>query len=410
MQHIELVEGEPNEIPSSKLPPDIAKNLYDNFSREISIDFPTVLNDNYILRSNNYVGQICIPDELSIRINPKVSVSNIFRMVDYAYDLHEFDLLEGSIDVKTIEDLFEILAFILARRIIDRIQKGLYCDYVEEEDHIPYVRGRIQIAQTIRANVQGSVNLWCEFEEHTDDLEDNRILMWTLHLLRNLSFKNQTVAAKIETAYRGLLGEITIEQKDAADCVDRIYNRLNEDYRSTHLLCKFFLDSIGPAFKKGDVGFISFTLLYMPTLFEKFVAKWLEENSPYLVTPKVPLNLDSNVFPAPQYIVDVVLQDHETSDVVGLLDTKYKLPVKKIDVKMAPQEFYRTVEFNDLNQVHAYAAELNTTKALLVYPSDRARKMWVKIKDICVKTIVFDITAPDLGESQFLSDLQAALR
>jgi len=107
--------------------------------------------------------------------------------------------------------------------------------------------------------MQGSVDLWCEFEEHTDDLEDNRILMWTLHRLRNLSFKNQTVADKIETAYRGLLGEITIEQKDAADCVDRIYNRLNEDYRSTHLLCKFFLDSIGPAFKKGDVGFVSYS-------------------------------------------------------------------------------------------------------------------------------------------------------
>jgi 5-methylcytosine-specific restriction enzyme subunit McrC len=257
--------------------------------------------------------------------------------------------------------------------------------------------------------MHGSVNLWCEFDEHTDDLKDNRILMWTLHRLRDLSFKNPTVGEKIETAYRGLLGAIALEPIDAADCVDRIYNRLNEDYRSIHMLCKFFLDSIGPAYKKGDIGFVPFTLLYMPTLFQKFVAKWLDEHAPYIAIAQVPLDLDSSVFPPPQYFVDVVLYDRESRDVVGLLDTKYKLPTKKTAAEPTNQELNRYVEFADLNQVVAYAAELGTTKALLVYPSHKERKIWVKVKDICVKTIVFDIAASDLGETQFLSDLQAAL-
>jgi len=72
------------------------------------------------------VGHIPVGDDLLVRILPKVPISNLFGMLEVAYNLRSFRILDGEIGIESIEDLYERIVSILARRVLDRARKGLY--------------------------------------------------------------------------------------------------------------------------------------------------------------------------------------------------------------------------------------------------------------------------------------------
>ena len=138
----------------------------------------------YGLRSRGWVGQIPIGDDLLVRISPKVPVDNLFRMLEVAYNLRSFRLFDGEIQIESLEDVYERIVSILARRVLDRARKGLCRGYIDEADDLPYVRGCVDMVGAMLNSIRGVPRIPCRYEEHTADLEDNRILLWTLHQVR----------------------------------------------------------------------------------------------------------------------------------------------------------------------------------------------------------------------------------
>ena len=126
-----------------------------------------------------------------LQINPKVPIQNLFRMLEYAYNLKSFETYEGLSGVESINDIFENIASILSQRVLDRARKGLYQGYISEQEYLPYLRGRINIVPSMIASTRGSIRLNCEFEEFTPNLIDNQILAWTLYLIPRFQFKRK---------------------------------------------------------------------------------------------------------------------------------------------------------------------------------------------------------------------------
>jgi 5-methylcytosine-specific restriction enzyme subunit McrC len=124
--------------------------------------------------------------------------------------------------------------------VLDRARKGLYRNYIGEADELPYLRGRIDFVGTD--------------EEHSADIEDNRILLWTLHRVRRQALRQERVRVELDRARRALAGTITLEQSSPSDCVNQLYHRLNEDYAPMHGLCRFILEQTGPHIQPGDQG------------------------------------------------------------------------------------------------------------------------------------------------------------
>ena len=194
MRVIELTEETPALLAPDAITQDEALAVHKRFGAQVTVSLPTILTENrYEFRPSGYVGQLPVSNDLLLRINPKIPITNIFGMLEYAYDLKSFKLFDGVVDVDVIEDLFERLASILARRVLDRVRKGLYSSYLKEQDELPFVRGRIAIAPTVRGMLRGATTLHVQYEEHTVDVEDNRILAWTLYCLRKLPMKRQSV-------------------------------------------------------------------------------------------------------------------------------------------------------------------------------------------------------------------------
>ena len=99
--------------------------------RRFEFDWPNPGNDfQYRIRSRGLVGIVPV-DESVIVIEPKAPVSSIFGMLEVAYDLQSFELLKGETTIGSLEELFERVVSILARRVLDRVRRGLYQEYVE---------------------------------------------------------------------------------------------------------------------------------------------------------------------------------------------------------------------------------------------------------------------------------------
>jgi hypothetical protein len=96
------------------------------------------------------------------------------------------------------------------------------------------------------------VALPCNFEEHTTDLEENQILLWTLTRILESGICTERSLPHIRQARRALLGLTTLQPFSARACSDRLYNRLNQDYEPLHALCRFFLEHTGPTHWLGD--------------------------------------------------------------------------------------------------------------------------------------------------------------
>jgi 5-methylcytosine-specific restriction enzyme subunit McrC len=394
---IELEEYQEKRLPESQLSADVAMELYHRCSNWLDIEFPTAVNDRcYVLRPRDFVGHFPVSKDLLLRVSPKVPIGNLFRMLEYAYNLKSFQFLQGETACDSLDDLFERLASILAKRVLDRLRRGLFRDYIDNKEHLPYVRGRICVLPSVRAGMRGSTRLVCDYQDHTADLEDNQILVATLYRLPRVGIKRPDVRRQVRHAYRGLVGAVEVRPVCGADCVNRTYHRLNEDYKPMHALCRFFLDACGPDEGGGDREFIPYSLR-MSQLFELFVANWLSENLPSHLHIEPHCNAGTDERGRFIFDIDLVLRDARTGDAIAVLDTKYKRDSRP--------------GTSDVQQVVAYATTLRTDRAFLIYPSTETRSEEFAAGDVRVRSLTFDVSgAPDRSGSGFLASLTGHIR
>ena len=277
---IECREETDNYFARSELDESEAEALFRRYQSCFEIEYPSPITaSRYRIRSKGYVGTFPVGDDLILRVTPKLPVSSIFQMLEYAYDLESFQLLEGAAQLASVDELYETLALILARRVLDRTRRGLQKDYIQLTDDLPCVRGRLLFRETLRQSLTGNPRLLCEFDHHTPELEDNHILAWTLHRMRVLPFRRDEVASAVRKADRALQMTVNLKRVSAERCIGRFYHALNHDYGPMHALCRFFLEQCGPRLESGERDMLPFSL-YMPGLFEAFVARWLSKNLP----------------------------------------------------------------------------------------------------------------------------------
>jgi 5-methylcytosine-specific restriction enzyme subunit McrC len=213
-----------------------------------------------------------LSEDLGLALHPKVELSNLFRMLEYAYKLSSFEFLDDLFEARSLEVFYNRLARTLARQILNRARKGFYRAYVAKRERLPYVRGRLDVRGL--AQRPWDVNLQCHYEEHTADVEDNQILAWILFVIARSGLLTENTSLMVRQAYRSLQGFVTLQPFGPSDCVGRPYTRLNDDYQRIHALCRFFLEHCGPSHEMGDRNMLPF-LVNMARLYELFVAEWL---------------------------------------------------------------------------------------------------------------------------------------
>lgn len=364
-----LVEYQPVSLPASALSEETASLLWRRYHKQIEVEPPSFRTGNrWQLTAQGWAGFIPLTRYLTLILQPKVALSDLFAMIEVAYHLESLHFLPGQIRVTSLPEIYSILARLLAHHILARSRRGLYRAYVPVQENSAYVRGRI------RASALGdslpAATVACSYQQLTSDVEENRILAWTLYTILQSGLCRSETLQLVQQAYRLLSSQCTLTPVSAKQSRDRHYTRLNQDYAPLHALCAFFLDQSGPGHTIGDQTMISF-LVDMARLYEQFVAAWL--NRRLATSHRVAVQVHTPVSSDLHFTIDLVISAGRQRWVV---DTKYKTPSAGPDTA-------------DVAQVLAYAQVQNAQEAVLVYPAPIPQPLDVVVGGVRLRTLAF---------------------
>ncbi|EAZ92582.1 McrC family protein [Crocosphaera chwakensis] len=367
MNTITLTEYKPCYIPRDQIPQEIIDYLKNNYKNKFRINLKySKKGDQWEIVSQGWIGYIPINNDWNFHIKPKVHITNIFKMLEYAYNLKSFQFLDGLMTCDSLPDFYNRLATIFARLILKRTQKGLYSTYIKHSQTLSYVKGKIDVKTMLKH--PWKPKLTCHYDNFTQDIEDNQILLWTIYVISRQEICQVNTRILIRKVYGALQGYVTLSPSTANDCINRKYNRLNEDYRCLHSLCRFFLENTTPSHKKGNHHSLPF-LVNMNQLYEKFVAAWLKKHLPPHLGIKTQHRVEYNNF---SFKIDLIIYNKNTNQNLYVLDTKYKTEITQ----------------SDIYQIITYTFEQNCNYAIIITPTIR-NPINDKINNINIRSLNF---------------------
>ncbi|MEM7116729.1 MAG: restriction endonuclease [Chloroflexota bacterium] len=392
MQIIELTEYQPTLIQRQQLPLALGEWLWQTYDQQggrLLVEFPSPKTDQqWRLTAQGWVGQIPVTPDLTLSLKPKVSLQNLFGMWRYAYRLNSFHWLDSIAHVDSLADFYEQLALVLAQGVLRRAKQGFFRAYVAQTGKLPFLRGQLQTAALAKRPFPTTFP--CRYDTQTADLLHNQILATTLHQIARSGVCGERVGTAVRRAYRILQATTTPTVIQPHVLNTLVYNRLNQDYRPLHAICRFFLEQRSPSHEVGKWEIRPF-LVNMARLYELFVAEWLVAHLPdgWHVVPQESLTLGSQ--DELRFDIDLVLYDAAGSAKM-VLDTKYKTPDKPANP--------------DFSQVVTYAHARGVQHAALIYPTPLSTPLAVRLGDLNIYSLTFAVNKPiEEAGQQFLTSL-----
>ena len=380
---LELREQAEQRFAHATLAKSIVKELNSAYGVQYSYDLD---EDNSLVVSLNpgpVVGVARLTDGTVVRFTPKVPVANVFAMWDIAQgNSMKLDWSRYA-DVDSVDGMYDTLARQFILRIRERSVRGLHRTYEERHGRPAALRGRINVAESIRRPWQPE--LACRYDEHEADNLLNRLLLWALYsVIRSAALLRNDTRTMAAAVFRTLAGRVSLVEYRPSDYRDIDYTRLTQPYEPLHAMARFFVEHTAPELPgEARRRAVPFRLL-MPELFEGFVAEWLRLNAPpdTSVRTQQSVKLEHSVMhnrPVYTLSADIVLRAAGPDPrPFAVLDTKYKAGGK-------PDE-------SDINQVHTYATQLGVTDAWLVYPEPLAEPLDITMQTaVRIRSATFDI-------------------
>lgn len=352
----------------------------------------------HVLNPGSTVGVLRLPSGTQLEIRPKVPLRNLLWMLATADDLQGIDFrrLDEQVDLREFDQIIEIIADAFAGMVERRLDLGLYRNYVEEEDNLPTVRGRILVAQDVHRNAVLRHRTYCRYTTYSWDLPENQVIRQVARLLSGWGLSPRLTGRFVALDHQ--MDEVSLSRLTTSD-IDRFsYNRQSQDYQPIHRYCRFFLNGASLNEDAGAEAFDGF-LWDMNRLFEVFIARQLRSRlpAPYRLASQAPGHLDTGrrVVIRP----DIVLLRGGRGVLIG--DTKYK--------RLADEEHKHA----DLYQILAYCTSLGVGTGVLLYPRHNAeidRELAIRNSPIRLRETSIDLHGPIAQVETRLDTLAARLR
>jgi 5-methylcytosine-specific restriction enzyme subunit McrC len=322
-------------------------------------------------RSKSWVGVVRF-SQFEVRVMPKLAGGDLclVELLEFTAGL---DALRRYPSVRRLAadgaHMLDLLILLLVEECEKILRLGLRTDYVEEEDELPVVRGRLLADRQFLERFGRVDRVICRYDDRRQDVLDNQLLAFAL------SVGSKRASHPYVRRKARQLGHVFMCVCDPGGLdlrmarLDMFYDRLNSHYRTAHELTWLLLDALGisDVFSTGQYRVFSF-LLDMNRLFEQFVLKLVQRL------------LDSRTFsvrhqhanrsiiryaatnkPYKRVVPDVVVQGPSRA-VRLVLDAKYKL---YDTIRVSSADVYQAFLY-----AYAFGCEsLATPVAGLAYPT-----------------------------------------
>lgn len=220
-----------------------------------------------------------------------IPVQNIYYMLSYAFRvLNE----RGYRDVATeqFDNAAELCAAILARGVAVQLKRGLDREYIPQTQALSSLRGKIDLAASIKTQSLMRKQLICTYDDFTVNSDLNRILKSTMELLLHADISG---VRKKELRKR----LVYFSDVDALD-VHAInwnirYDRSNQTYRMLISVCYLVVKGLLQTDADGHTRMMAFfDEQRMCRLYEKFILEYYRREHPEVTArpSQIPWQLD----------------------------------------------------------------------------------------------------------------------
>ena len=255
-----------------------------------------------------------------------IYIKNIYYMLSYAFQILRQSNYEEVMSEKfdMVQDLF---AAILAKGISKQLKQGLHREYINKQETLTVVRGKLNMPETIRNRIQHKQKLACEFDELSENNLFNQILKTTIHYL----IQDNGVKADRKASLKKLLvffDGITLLLPSEISWGKLHYQRNNKNYELLINICYFVLAGMLQTTENGKYKMTAFSDDHMARLYEKFVLEYYRYHHKYLSEVKAAQvkwdlrgeNAESMIRFLPVMQTDITLR---LKDKVLIIDAKY---------------------------------------------------------------------------------------
>jgi len=220
-----------------------------------------------------------------------ISPSNIIFILAYAFDL-KWKYFEKEISGVDLQDstFFELLVQVLVMWTNKLRRQGLFRSFLEVENEIKRIRGKIQFQSSMRKNGFNGNTLCCQYEELSFDILENQILLSTLQFCeselvrRKKNLKNKKRKEDIDKLalstfqlVRLLSSQVSYHPLSTQLFNQLIFHRMNISYKPILKICRFIYEC-SVLYQEGEEDFFDIPENKMSKIFELFLRNYLSEN------------------------------------------------------------------------------------------------------------------------------------
>ena len=250
-----------------------------------------------------------------------IPIQNVYYMLSYAFQvLNE----QGYKNIATeqFHNTAELMAAILEKGIAFQLKRGLGKEYIPQMEALSSLRGKIDIAESIKTQSMMRKQLICTYDEFSVNSTMNRIIKSTVELLlcSNISKQRKKSLRKLMVYF----GEVDFIDLHTVNWNVQ-YNRNNQTYRMLISICYLVVKGLLQTQSDGRKKLMDFLdEQRMCRLYEKFILEYYRKefkNQIVANASQIPWQLDNEenaMLPVMQS--DIMLQ---RGDRVLILDAKY---------------------------------------------------------------------------------------
>jgi len=357
------------------------------------------------ITARSWVGVVQF-ERFEVRVVPKLAGNNLglVQMIEFATGL---DALRRTSSARTLHTegvgLLDLLALLLAEASVAILRGGILADYIEREDDLPVLRGRLLGDQQMLRRFGQLDRLACRFDEHEQDIVENQLVAAALDLC-STRVTHEFVRRRVRQLLAVFQEVCRIDELDLNSVRYQgiAYNRLNDHYRNAHDLAWLILDGLGTRnlLASGQTRCFAF-LIDMNHLFEMFVYRLVDR----LLSDtgmrvhyqrgdrSIIVNASTNR-PYARVIPDLLIEGRGLADGRRVaVDAKYKLYDER---KVSSGDVYQSF-------LYAYAfghAETGVRSAVLLYPSSRRASEALRLRvsaqtSVAAEIIVLGCSIPE---------------
>lgn len=251
-----------------------------------------------------------------------------------------------KVDTEEFHNVADLCASVLIKGVTVQLKRGLGREYIQEDDVLSSLRGKIDITASIKSRTMLKKQMVCVYDEFSVNSYMNKILKTTMSLLLGAD-----IAKNRKKELRKLL--VFFDEVDLIDIHaiqwNMQYNKNNQTYRMLISVCYLVIKGLLQTNSDGDTKLMDFLdEQRMCRLFEKFILEYYrKEHSEIKATAsQIPWQLDddmNDMLPVMQ--TDIMLTKN---DKVLIIDAKYyaKTLQSQYDVK--------TLHSGNLYQIFTY--------------------------------------------------------